>query len=91
MEGRSYPSISESQWLQLVLAVQNRISNDIICQELVENWKMFSAQQVEQILVMSEGNDDDEDNDDNDDNDDHDDDDEDEDGGRGGRGWCIQS
>ena len=60
MEGRSYPSISESQWLQLVLAVQNRISNDIICQEVVENWKMFSAQQVEQIEVMSEGNDDDE-------------------------------
>ena len=56
-------SISESQWLQLVLAVQNRISNDIICQELVENWKMFSAQQVEQILVMNEGNDDDEDKD----------------------------
>ena len=68
-------SISESQWLQLVLAVQNRISNDIICQELVENWKMFSAQQVEQ------GNDDDDDYDE----------DEDEDGGRGGRGWCIQS
>ena len=57
-------SISESQWLQLVLAIQNRISNYIICQEVVENWKMFSAQQVEQILVMSEGNDDDEDDDD---------------------------
>ena len=62
-------SISESQWLQLVLAVQNRISNDIICQELVENWKMFSAQQVEQILVMNEGNDDDEDDGDDDDDD----------------------
>ena len=36
---------------------------------------MFSAQQVEQILVMSEGNDDD------------DDEDEDEFGGLGGRGW----
>ena len=82
-------SISESQWLQLVLAVQNRISNDIICQEVVENWKMFSAQQVEQILVMREGNDDDDDDDDDDEEDnDHD---EDEDGGRGRRGWCIQS
>ena len=82
-------SISESQWLQLALAVQNRISNDIICQEVVENWKMFSAQQVEQILVMSEGNDDDDDDDNDDDEDgDHD---EDEDGRRGGRGWCIQS
>ena len=48
----------------MALVVQNRISNDIICQELVENWKMFSAQQVEQILVMSEGNDDDDDDDD---------------------------
>ena len=44
---------------------------------------MFSAQQVEQILVMSEGNDDDDDEDE--------DEEEDEDGGRGGRGWCIQS
>ena len=86
MEGRSYPSISESQWLQLVLAVQNRISNDIICQELVENWKMFSAQQVEQILVMREGNDEDDDDDDDDDEDgDHDEDE------YGGRGRCIQS
>ena len=50
---------------------------------------MFSAQQVEQILVMREGNDDDDDDDNDDDEDgDHD---EDEDGRRGGRGWCIQS
>ena len=81
-------SISESQWLHLVLAVLNIISNDIICQEVVENWKMFSAQQGEQILVMSEGNDDDDNNDDGDGDDDND---EDEDGGRGERGCCIQS
>merc|ERR1719229_1265881 len=69
--------------LFMLLGVRTDVIGDIIWKELVENWKMFSDQQVEQILVMREGNDDDDDDDG-----DHE---EDKDGRRGGRGWCIQS
>ena len=62
MEGRSYQI--HLRITVVTIGVLNRVSNDIICQEVVENWKMFSAQQGEQILVMSEGNDNDDDDDD---------------------------